>query len=133
MMVREQEDNEAGLKKLTKYYSQQTCNKVLLTAFPSKVAEKKVMNGIPKCPQVIPARSNKGLGIEAQAKIVHHPYFLRFLKIANLALSMKVSAIEIRNGEYSQYLLLLQVVEVLHPSFQQDWQPWQQNREGVHR
>ena len=28
-----------------------------------KVARKKVVKGIKKCPHVIPARSNKGLGI----------------------------------------------------------------------
>lgn len=33
------------------------------TAFPRNVAPKNVENGIKKCPQVIPARSNKGLGI----------------------------------------------------------------------
>lgn len=35
----------------------------LKIAFPIKVAPKKVLNAIPKCPQVIPAKSNKGLGI----------------------------------------------------------------------
>ncbi len=34
-----------------------------IIALPMKVAEKKVEKGIKKCPQVIPARSNKGLGI----------------------------------------------------------------------
>jgi len=32
-------------------------------AFPIAVATKKVQNGIEKWPQVIPAKSNKGLGI----------------------------------------------------------------------
>ena len=35
----------------------------LNSAFPMKVAPKKVENGIRKCPHVIPARSNSGLGI----------------------------------------------------------------------
>lgn len=46
-----------------------------MIAFPMKVAVKNVLKGILKCPQVIPAKSNKGLGIEAQAKIVPKPYF----------------------------------------------------------
>lgn len=32
-------------------------------AFPIKVAEKNVENGIKKCPQHIPAKSNNGFGI----------------------------------------------------------------------
>jgi len=32
-------------------------------AFPMKVAKKNVVKGIRKCPQVMPARSNKGFGI----------------------------------------------------------------------
>jgi hypothetical protein len=35
----------------------------LIIAFPIKVAPKNVLNGIPKCPHVIPAKSNKGFGI----------------------------------------------------------------------
>lgn len=46
-----------------------------MMALPTKVAEKKVLKGIRKCPQVIPAKSNKGLGIEAHASIVANPYF----------------------------------------------------------
>lgn len=36
---------------------------ILITAFPRTVAPKKVQNGTRKWPHVIPARSNKGLGI----------------------------------------------------------------------
>lgn len=36
---------------------------ILITAFPMRVAPKKVQNGIRKWPQVIPARSNRGFGI----------------------------------------------------------------------
>lgn len=36
---------------------------ILMTAFPTSVAPKKVQKGTKKCPQVIPARSNKGFGI----------------------------------------------------------------------
>jgi hypothetical protein len=39
------------------------------------VAEKKVLKGIRKCPQVIPAKSKRGLGIDAHARIVKKPYF----------------------------------------------------------
>jgi len=49
----------------------------LIIAFPMKVAPKNVLKGILKCPQVIPARSNRGLGIEAQAKIAQNPYFYK--------------------------------------------------------
>lgn len=36
---------------------------ILMMAFPMSVAPKKVQNGTRKWPQVIPARSNRGLGI----------------------------------------------------------------------
>lgn len=36
---------------------------ILITAFPIKVAPKKVQKGTRKCPHVIPARSNRGFGI----------------------------------------------------------------------
>lgn len=47
----------------------------LMIAFPINVAVKNFLNGILKCPQVIPAKSNNGLGMEAQSKIVIKPYF----------------------------------------------------------
>lgn len=43
---------------------------------PINVAEKKVINAIPKCPQAKPAKSKNGLGIEAKNNIVINPYFL---------------------------------------------------------
>ena len=46
-----------------------------MIAFPIAVAEKNVRKGIKKCPHVIPAKSNKGLGIEAQSKTVINACF----------------------------------------------------------
>ena len=40
-----------------------TCKCTFIIAFPIAVAPKKVKNGILKCPHVIPAKSNNGLGI----------------------------------------------------------------------
>lgn len=40
-----------------------TCMLILIAALPRRVAPKNVQNGIKKCPHVIPARSNSGLGI----------------------------------------------------------------------
>lgn len=54
----------------------------LIIAFPIKVAVKNFLKGIRKCPQVIPARSNKGLGIDAHSRIVMVPYFCKFSYIA---------------------------------------------------
>lgn len=59
-------------------------------ALPMKVAEKKVLKGIRKCPQVIPARSNKGFGMEAHTKIVQNPYFYILSKIIIFARSINV-------------------------------------------
>ena len=42
----------------------------LIIAFPIEVAPKNVMKGIKKWPQVIPAKSNKGFGIEAHKSTV---------------------------------------------------------------
>ena len=47
----------------------------LIIAFPMKVAEKNFLKGILKWPQVIPAKSNRGFGMDAQSKIVTNPYF----------------------------------------------------------
>ena len=47
----------------------------LITDFPILVAIKKVAKEIPNVPQVIPAKSNKGLGILAHNKTVIKPYF----------------------------------------------------------
>lgn len=46
-----------------------------MTAFPKSVAPKKVQNGTKKWPQVRPAKSNKGLGIDAHANIPKNPTF----------------------------------------------------------
>lgn len=54
-----------------------------------KVAVKNLRNGIRKCPQVIPARSNNGLGIDAHNRIVMNPYFCRLSYNTILALSTK--------------------------------------------
>jgi hypothetical protein len=58
-------------------------------ALPIKVGIKNFLNGILKCPHVIPAKSNKGFGIEALNKIVMKPYFYMLSKIIILALSIK--------------------------------------------
>lgn len=50
----------------------------LMIALPINVALKKVLNGILKCPHVIPARSNNGLGIDAHRRTVINPYFCNF-------------------------------------------------------
>lgn len=42
-----------------------------------KVAEKNFLKGILKWPHVIPAKSNKGFGMEAHNKIVIKPYFCK--------------------------------------------------------
>lgn len=51
------------------------CMCTFMIAFPMKVAEKKVLKGMRKCPLVMPARSKRGLGMEAQAKMAQNPYF----------------------------------------------------------
>lgn len=51
----------------------------LIIDFPIEVAPKNVQNGIPKCPQVIPAKSKRGLGILAQRRTVINPYFYKLL------------------------------------------------------
>lgn len=60
----------------------------LMIALPINVAVKNVLNGILKWPLVIPARSKRGLGIDAQAKIVQNPYFYIWLKMNSFALSI---------------------------------------------
>ena len=52
-----------------------------IMAFPIKVAEKKVLKGIRKWPLAMPAKSKRGLGMEAQAKIAQNPYFSILLKM----------------------------------------------------
>ena len=55
-----------------------------------KVAVKKVRKGILKCPQVIPAKSKRGLGIEAHARMVPKPYFYMLSYMIILAFSISV-------------------------------------------
>jgi len=50
-----------------------------MTAFPMTVAEKNVLKGILKCPLVMPAKSKRGLGIDAQIKMAQKPYCSMFL------------------------------------------------------
>ena len=47
----------------------------LMNALPSTVAVKNVENGIKKWPQVMPAKSNNGLGIDAHKKTVMNACF----------------------------------------------------------
>ena len=46
-----------------------------MMAFPMKVALKNFLKGILKWPQVMPAKSKRGLGMDAQRRIVIKPYF----------------------------------------------------------
>jgi len=55
-----------------------------------KVAEKNVLKGIRKCPQVIPAKSNKGFGTDAHTNMVQNPYFYILSYMNILARSIKV-------------------------------------------
>jgi len=49
-----------------------------MNAFPITVAPKKVQNDIKKCPQVMPAKSNKGLGMLAHNNTVKNAFFYNF-------------------------------------------------------
>ena len=51
------------------------CSVVLLHALPMAVAMKKVQKGISRCPQVRPARSKRGFGIDAKSMIAKNPPF----------------------------------------------------------
>jgi len=51
----------------------------LINAFPMKVAPKKVAKGIKKWPQVKPAKSNNGFGIEAASKTTMKACFFKCL------------------------------------------------------
>ncbi len=61
-----------------------------MIALPIKVGMKNFLKGIRKCPHVIPAKSNKGFGMEAHNSIVMNPYFYMLSNMKILALSMKV-------------------------------------------
>ncbi len=57
-----------------KHVIELTCTKTaLMTALPINVAKKKVLNGTNKWPAVRPARSNKGLGTDANNKMPKKP------------------------------------------------------------
>jgi len=40
-----------------------------------KQAEKNILKGMRRCPHAIPAKSKRGLGIDAQNNTVQKPYF----------------------------------------------------------
>ena len=52
------------------------CKWVFTIDFPNATAEKNFKNGISKYPLNIPAKSNKGLGTEANTNIANQPYYL---------------------------------------------------------
>jgi hypothetical protein len=57
------------------------------------VDKKNVKKGILKWPHVIPAKSNKGLGIEARRRIVMKPCFCKWLKKKSLTFSSRVNSV----------------------------------------
>lgn len=61
-----------------------------MMAFPINVGTKNFLKGIRKWPQVIPAKSKSGFGMDAQRRMVINPYFSIFSKIRILAFSIKV-------------------------------------------
>lgn len=65
----------------------------LIIALPIKVAPKNVANGIKKWPQVSPAKSNNGLGIDAANKTTINACFFKCLYKNFLALPNKVLSI----------------------------------------
>uniref|UniRef100_A0A8D8YDS0 Uncharacterized protein n=1 Tax=Cacopsylla melanoneura TaxID=428564 RepID=A0A8D8YDS0_9HEMI len=63
---------------------------ILMTAFPMSVAPKNVQNGIRKWPQVMPAKSNNGFGMDAHARIPKNPTLLTRVSIFSFILSTRV-------------------------------------------
>jgi hypothetical protein len=59
-----------------------------IRALPRKVAVKKVRKGMRKCPQVMPARSNRGLGMEAHSRTVMNPYLCNICTSSSFNLSI---------------------------------------------
>lgn len=53
-----------------------TWKDALKTAFPMRVAPKKVPKGTRKWPQATPARSKSGFGIDAHRRMPKKPYFI---------------------------------------------------------
>ena len=49
-----------------------------MNAFPVTVAPKNVVKGIKKWPQVIPAKSKRGFGIDAHNRTVRNAFFYSF-------------------------------------------------------
>jgi len=56
-----------------KFSCKSTWTCILTNALPIRVAPKKVQNGIRKWPQVMPAKSNSGLGMEANSRMPGKP------------------------------------------------------------
>lgn len=62
----------------------------MMMLFPIAVAVKNIVKGIRKCPQVMPARSKRGLGILALKRTVKNACFWRAEYITRLALPRRV-------------------------------------------
>ena len=78
-------------------------------AFPMKVAEKNVLKGILKWPLAIPARSNRGLGIDAAHNIAQKPYFYILSKIKSFIFYTKVSSNFLFNSAISSSISSLDI------------------------
>jgi hypothetical protein len=61
----------------------------LMMALPIKHAPKNTLKGIRKWPQRNPARSNRGFGIEARAKITRNAFFYSVLYMRTFSLSIR--------------------------------------------
>jgi hypothetical protein len=57
---------------------------------PIAVAEKNVAKGMRKCPQVIPAKSKRGLGMLAQRSTVMNACLCSCVKMSSLALDIRL-------------------------------------------
>ena len=68
-----QDCNQTTLSCENKNTTNAIWSSILLTALPSTVAPKNVENGTRKCPHVIPARSNRGFGTDAQSTMPTNP------------------------------------------------------------
>lgn len=62
----------------------------LFIALPIKVETKNILNGTCRCPHVRPAKSKRGLGIEAAIATVTKAFRFTNLNNLNLALSIKL-------------------------------------------
>ena len=62
-----------------------------MKALPVTVAPKNVEKGIKKWPQVIPAKSNRGLGMDAHNRTVKNAFFYNFSYIRTFILAINVS------------------------------------------